>query len=241
MANSDSTPDSAPPATVLQQTYAAFAEAVRSMDEERSWLPTECTGWAVRDLVYHCLGDAQRGLVALHSPADGPPDRDAWTYWADWSPARVSSETTPAAAGGAAAGRRFTRVVASMFLDHGQLRDLYLETAAAVVDAAAAADPARIVTTQHHTLTAADLMRTLAVEATIHQLDMAAALPESAVPAPAGLAETRRTLDSLLGHPVPVADWDDATYARKATGRRPLTAEEKASLRSDATRFPLFS
>lgn len=243
--------DDFPPAdavTALKQTYTAFAAAVRTMDDERSWQPTECTGWAVRDLVFHCLCDAQRGLVALHSPAVAPPDRDACTYWADWAPAAASSDgtsdtapaATSAATAGAAAGRRFARVVAGMFLDAAQLRDLYLETAAAVVDAATSTDPARIVTTQNHTLTAADLMRTLTVEATIHHLDLAPALSASTAPAPAGLAETRRTLDGLLGHPVPILDWDDATYAGKATGRRRLTGQERAGLRSDAARFPLF-
>lgn len=239
--------------SVLRRSYTAFASAVRTVDDERSWLPTDCTGWAVRDLVFHCLTDAQRGLVALHSPADGRPDRDACTYWADWSPAATAAGATsgtaaaaaafvpPAAAAGAASGRRYARVVASMFLDFDQLRDLYLQTAAAVLDAADSTDPARTITTQDRTLTAADLLRTLAVEATIHHLDMESALGGATGPAPAGLAETRRTLDGLLGHPVPVLEWDDAAYARKATGRRQLSNRERVRLGPDAARFPLFA
>ncbi|MFI6035046.1 maleylpyruvate isomerase N-terminal domain-containing protein [Streptomyces sp. NPDC051315] len=214
---------------VLRETYGTLAAVVESLGDEESWLPTACTGWAVRDLLFHCLSDAQRALVALHSPASVPPDRDAVTYWHNWSPAPV----------GAANGRRWVRVSASMFLDFGQLRDLYLETAAATVTAAAAADLARPVSTQGHVLTAGDLVTTLVVEAAVHHLDLVRDLPDAPGPAPAGLAAVRQTLDGLLGRPVPV-DWSDEHYARAATGRAPLTPEERRALGADAGRLPLF-
>jgi hypothetical protein len=214
---------------VLRETYGTLAAVVESLGDEESWLPTACTGWAVRDLLFHCLTDAQRALVALHSPASAPPDRDAVTYWQHWSPDPV----------GAANGRRWVRVNASMFLDFRQLRGLYLETAAATVTAAAAADLARPVSTQGHVLTAGDLVTTLAVEAAIHHLDLVRDLPDAPDPAPAGLAAVRRTLDGLLGRPVPV-EWSDEHYARAATGRASLTREERRALGADAERLPLF-
>ncbi|GKQ34944.1 maleylpyruvate isomerase N-terminal domain-containing protein [Streptomyces sp. A012304] len=217
------------PAAVLRATYRALASVVRDLGDEESWLPTGCTGWAVRDLVFHCLADAQRALVALHTPASAAPDRDAVTYWRDWRP-------DPA---GAAHRRRWSRVGASMFLDFGPLRGLYLETAAATVTAAAAADPARPVATQGHVLTAGDLVTTLTVEAAVHHLDLVRELPDAPRPAPAGLTAVRRTLDGLLGRPVPV-DWSDEHYARAATGRTPLTPEERRALGADAGRLPLF-
>lgn len=213
----------------LHAAYDAFAAVVADLGEQESWLPTGCTGWAVRDLVFHCLADAQRGLVALHTPAAGPADRDAVTYWRGWQPNTV----------GAANGRRWVRVSASMFLDFGQLRDLYLETAAAAVHAARATDPGRLVGTQGHVLTAADLATTLAVEATVHHLDLTVELPAVPGPSAAGLAATRAVLDGLLGGPVP-GGWSDAHYARVATGRTPPTAAERAELGPAAARFPLF-
>ncbi|MDH6514502.1 uncharacterized protein (TIGR03083 family) [Streptomyces sp. SAI-135] len=215
---------------VLRAAYGAFAAVVRPLGDEESWLPTGCAGWAVRDLVFHCAGDAQRTLVALHTPAAGPADRDAVTYWRDWAPDPV----------GAAHGRRWNRVSASMFLDFGRLRELYLETAAATVNAAADARPDLRVSTQGHVLTAGDLVLTLAVEATIHHLDLVTDLPGAAGPSPAGLAAVRATLDGLLGRPVPL-DWSDEHYARAATGRTPLTDAERLALGADADRFPLFS
>jgi hypothetical protein len=218
------------PVGVLRAAYGAFAGVVASLGDEESWLPSGCAGWAVRDLVFHCLSDAQRGLVALHTTAAGPADRDAVTYWADWRPGTA----------GAASGRRYNRVGASMFLEFEPLRGLYLETAAATVMAAGRSDPGQFVSTQGHVLTAGDLMSTLAVEATVHHLDLVAHLPAT-VPQPeaAGLACVRVVLDGLLGHPVPL-DWSDQHYARAATGRLPLTAAEKHELAADADRFPLF-
>ncbi|MCE0448167.1 hypothetical protein LT493_43985 [Streptomyces tricolor] len=53
----------------MRAAYEAASAVVARLGDEESWLPTGCTGWAVRDLVFHCLHDAQRGLVALHTPA----------------------------------------------------------------------------------------------------------------------------------------------------------------------------
>ncbi|MFI2205355.1 maleylpyruvate isomerase N-terminal domain-containing protein [Streptomyces sp. NPDC020192] len=217
------------PARVLRAAYEAASTVVADLGDAESWLPSGCTGWAVRDLVFHCLGDAQRALVALHTPASEPVDRDAVTYWQDWAP-----NTT-----GAANGRRWVRVSATMFLDFGQLRGLYLETLAAAVHAAEATDPARPVATQGHVLTAGDLMTTLAVEATVHHLDMTAGLPLAPGPSSEGLAAVRATLDALLGRPALPA-WSDAHYARVGTGRAPLTEAERAALGAAADRFPLF-
>ncbi|MGW5196980.1 maleylpyruvate isomerase N-terminal domain-containing protein [Streptomyces spiralis] len=217
------------PAPVLRAAYEALAAVVTPVRDEESWLPTDCLGWAVRDLVFHCLADAQRGLVALHTPASGPVTRDAVTYWTDWAPDPV----------GAANGRRWVRVSASMFLRFAQLRELYLETAAATVVAAGAADPGLRVSTQGQVLTAGDLMTTLAVEATIHHLDLLAALPGAPRPSKEGLAAVRATLDGLLGRPAP-ADWSDEHYARVATGRRPVTEAERDALGAAADRLPVF-
>jgi uncharacterized protein (TIGR03083 family) len=213
----------------MRAAYDALAAAVGPLGEEESWRPTACAGWAVRDLVLHLLTDAQRALVALHTPASGPADRTAVTYWQDWRPDED----------GAADERRRVRVSASLFQDWRQLRDRYLETAAAAVTAAGAAPPDGLVATQGRVLTADDLIATLAVEASIHHLDLRTGLPVVPAPSAAGLALVRVTLDRLLGRPVPV-EWTDEHYARAATGRLPLTEEERHAFGADADRLPLF-
>ncbi|MEV3987413.1 maleylpyruvate isomerase N-terminal domain-containing protein [Streptomyces sp. NPDC049837] len=206
--------DRTSPGGVLHAAYGAFMAAVREIDDERSWAPTGCTGWAARDLVFHCLTDAQRALNALHTPTDDPPDRDAVSYWADWRRQDAAGRER------AAQGRRFARTVAGMFLYFGHLRELYLETAAATLHAAGQVDPHRPVVTQGHVLSAGDLLRTLAVEATVHHLDLGVSLTDLPGPSSGGLAEVRRTLDGLLGRPSRCHGTTRTTPARPPAGPR---------------------
>ena len=213
-------------AEALAVAYGELVDVVASLDDGDGWRPTGCVGWAVRDLTFHLLGDAQRALVAFATPAGRPADTDAVSYWApdEWGD------------DGAANGRRFTRVAASMWTTFPPLRDLHVETARAAVRAAARVPADEVVTTQGLALTVADLCTTLAVEAAVHQLDLVVALDR---PGPRALAPVRETLDGLLGRPVPLP-WSDDHYARAGTGRVPLTDDERAALGADAARFPLF-
>lgn len=213
----------------LRAAYDALAHVVRQVGDDESWRPTGCLGWAVRDLTHHCLGDAQRALVALHTPTRDPVDRDAVTYWGDWAPDGA----------GAAQGRRQTRVAASMFLLWGPLQELYVETAEAVVHAAGGADPAARVRTQGHVLTVEALLSTLCVEASIHHLDLVRHLPWAVGPTGSGLAEARRVVEGLLG-PAEVG-WSDERAVLVATGRARPTADEARRLGARAQRLPLFA
>ena len=179
----------------------------------------------MRDPVFHCLQDAQRGLVGLHTPAQCPADRDALTYW----------EGLVARGEGATNGRRHARVCASIFLPVEQLFELYQETTAAVVHAAGSTPPETLVVTQGHVLIADDAMRTLAVEATVHHLDLAVSRPNAPRPAAAGLPEVRRVLDGMLCRRAP-STLDGARYARTATGRATLPRPSRSG---SAPIFPI--
>jgi hypothetical protein len=214
---------------LVSEAYEALLDVLESVDDEASWAPTGCTGWAVRDLAFHVWTDAQRALVALHTPAEGPADRDAVSYWGDWAPDPV----------GAANGRRHTRVSASMFLRWPQLRQEYADTARAVLHAARGAAPHALVATQGHVLAVDDLLSTLAVEATIHHLDLVVGLPGRPGPTGAGLAEARRVVETLLGAAEPLG-WSDERCVRVGTGRAAPTPEERAMLRVLEDRLPVF-
>jgi mycothiol maleylpyruvate isomerase-like protein len=216
------------PTELLTATYRALSEQVTDLRPEEAWQPTGCAGWAVLDLILHLVDDVRRGLVALATPADGPATSDAVAYWRAWQPTAAQDEDV--------AWR--TRVRASVAGGLAELSAVYAELVAAVMVLAERTAPDDLVGTQGHVLRADDLLSTLAVEAAVHHLDLVARLDRPG-PAPEALAEVRRVLEGLLEGPLP-AGWDDATAARRGTGRAPLDDADRAALGSSAERFPLF-
>lgn len=210
----------------LDTAYRDLSRLFGSLTEAESWRPTRCPGWVVRDLVLHLLEDAQRALVALATPVDAHPDRDAVSYWVD----------APGAADPESRGVRALRSMASQ-CGLGYLTSTYAETTAAVCTLARRTPGQAAVATQNHVLRVDDLLATLVVEAAVHHLDAVVELDRPG-PAAAPLAVVRRTLDGLLGRTVP-GEWPDADWALVATGRTPPTAEHRSALGADITRLPL--
>jgi uncharacterized protein (TIGR03083 family) len=212
---------------VLDDAYAALAAGVAALDDDAAWTPTGCRGWCVRDLVQHLHADAVRALVAVHSPAAGGADCDAVAYWRGWSVDARRDEAT----------RRATRIESGV-RDWPALRSSYLEAVAAARLAVTGTDPAAVVSTQGHALSVADLASTLAVEATLHHLDLQAHL-RLPPPSPAGLREVRRVVGALLEQPLP--QWSDERVALVGTGRASPNADEVDDLGPAAGRLPVFS
>lgn len=212
---------------LLDKAYAPLLALAGRVDEPDGWTATLLPGWAVRDLLFHLASDAQRALVALATPAEGSVDTDEVSYWSAWRPGAPEAES----------GLRGTRIMASAWTSVRGPAGLYVETARAVLNAARAADPGAVVSTQGHSMTVTSLLHTLAVEAAVHHLDLEPVLPER--PDREVLAAVRHVLDGLLGTPAP-AEWDDVRYARTGTGRLPLADAERAAVGSRADRFPLF-
>ncbi|MGD0701743.1 MAG: maleylpyruvate isomerase N-terminal domain-containing protein [Trebonia sp.] len=209
-------------------SYQAVTADLGDLTEEDLARPSRCRGWTRADLLYHMLLDAQRALVTFATPADGVADVDFVSYWA---PFRPDAEGYDAHAG-------FVRRAASAYRSELVIVAQWRETGAAAAYAATALPADAKVATQGHVLAAGDFLGTLAVEATIHHLDLVAGDPALAGPSGLGLNVTRETLDGVLGQPVPTS-WDDVSYALKATGRAQLTADDRTRLGTLADRFPL--
>jgi uncharacterized protein (TIGR03083 family) len=209
-------------------SYQAVTADLERLDEEDLARPSRCLGWTRADLLYHMLLDAQRALVTFATPATAMTDVDFVSYWAPFRPG----------AEGYDAHARFVRRASSAYRSDLVIVAQWSETAAAAAYAAKALPADAKVATQGHVLAAGDFLATLAVEATIHHLDLVAGDQILAGPSGAGLAIVRATLDGILGQPVP-AGWDDVGYALKATGRAQLTAEDRTRLGALADRFPL--
>ncbi|TDB72886.1 maleylpyruvate isomerase N-terminal domain-containing protein [Micromonospora sp. KC721] len=213
----------------LTQAYQGITDVVSPLDDADLQRPTRCRGWLVADLLCHVLSDAQRALVALASPADGPPDVDDVSYWRSFPPGGDQARHAWRARRFAAAFDRPTGVVR-----------LWCDTAPAAVRAAAAADPAGCVTTQGHVLRVPDLLATLTTEATVHHLDLVVDLPDAPRPGPLATAVAVATMDGLVSdEAVRPAAWSDGDYLLKATGRVPLTDRERWELGEAAGWFPL--
>ncbi|MBY8873606.1 maleylpyruvate isomerase N-terminal domain-containing protein [Micromonospora sp. PLK6-60] len=217
----------------LAQAYDGIIRVVTDCDDTDLQRPTRCHGWVVADLLFHLLCDAQRALVALASPADGPPDTDDVSYWRSF-PAGDDRDARHAwwARRSAAAFDRPTEIVRH-----------WCDTAPAAVRAAGAAvahRPDGCITTQGHVLRIPDFLATLTTEAVVHHLDLTVDLPAAPPPGQLATAVAVATMDGLLSDDaVRPAGWDDAEYLRKATGREPLTERDRMELGEAAGWFPL--
>lgn len=218
-----------PPLDLLATAYGDLAALLQDLTDGEAVQPTGCAGWAVLDLAQHLVFDVRRGLVATATPADGPADCDAVQYWQDWSQSGAQ----------AADDLWRTRVSASVAGGLAAVAGAYAETAAAALVSASRLAPTELVRTQGRVLSRDDLLSTLVVESAVHHLDLVRSLDRPG-PAAGPLAEVRRVLAGVLGRDLPV-DWDDATAARRGTGREALTAADRGVLGGSAERFPLFS
>ncbi|WP_431892912.1 maleylpyruvate isomerase N-terminal domain-containing protein [Micromonospora haikouensis] len=228
----------------LAQAYAGITDVVVPLDDTGLQRPTRCRGWFVADLLFHVLCDAQRALVALASPTDGPADCDDVSYWRAFTvPAEGTGTGRRAARDEAGSGDRhawWARRAAAAFERPSGVVRVWADTAPAAVRAAAAADPAGFVTTQGHVLRVPDLLATLTTEAVVHHLDLIVDLPDAPPPAALPVRVAVASLCGLLSDDaVRPVGWDDRDFLLRATGRVPLTNRERWELGEAAGWFPL--
>lgn len=242
MGFSDSPPAGAPPfagvAAALATVYSGITEIVTSLDDQDLLLPTRCRGWTVCDLLLHLTLDAQRALVALASPADGPADVDSVSYWRSFPGAGDPDAS--------AIHAQWVRRTAAAFIRPSGVLRPWLDTAPAATRAAAAADPGGRVSTQDHVLTVPDFLATLVTEAVVHHLDLVVSLPDAPEPAPEAMEVAGQTLVGLAathdpGTPGLLEGWSGTEAILKATGRIPLNAADRSGLGHRANSFPLIA
>ncbi|MEQ7004622.1 maleylpyruvate isomerase N-terminal domain-containing protein [Actinopolymorpha sp. B17G11] len=215
----------------LTDAYSELSRLVGSLEDTDYVRPSRCAGWAVGDVLFHLLLDAQRALVAFGTPTRKAATTDYVTYWRDWSTHRDERV--------AGAHARFVRVATAAYTDPQQLAGQWQQTAAAVLTTASALPGSEVVASQGRAFTVTDFLGTLAVEATVHHFDLLMELPGKPEPRPGALDLTVRVLDQLLGDTAQRPPWDDLTWVLKGTGRTPLTTSERRALGATATRFPL--
>lgn len=202
------------PVRTYAEVVAALTTTVERLDGADFERPTR-TEWTVRELLWHQSLDAVRALATFATVVDEPADTDAVTYWLDFH---------PDARDGGAAHAAYVRRAAAAFASPEGVAEFWCDTGPAAARAAAGVDPGVRVATQGHVLTAADLVSTLVVEATVHLLDLTVELEGAPEPPAAALAETRRVLEALQARRSDERlppDRDDTEVVLRATGRLP--------------------
>jgi uncharacterized protein (TIGR03083 family) len=206
-----------------------FTAACEGLTDRDLLAPSRCWGWTVLDVVVHVRAGLQEMLGGVVSRSTQPPTADAAGYWAAAVPGTDAEADDIDALlwtrRTASAYRRPTTAVR-------QLRDVAGGLAAAVRDM-----PEGPVRFQGHVLASGDFLATWAVELAVHHLDVTVALdlPE---PTATSLRLARRTVEALLGAPLPptLADADSVLLA---TGRTPLTGPDAELLGALAARLPV--
>ncbi len=196
-------------AAALEAAYAGVTAVVAGLSDRDLLLPSGCRGWTVADLLLHVTGDAQRALVALHTPAVAPPDVDFVSYWRAFPGG--SEELGP--------NVQWIRRSAAAFQRPSGIVGLWTDTAPAAAHAARTAEFAGFVGTQGHMLAVPDFLATLVTEAVIHHLDLVAELPGAPDPAAEAVRIAVATLAGLAGPAGLPAHWSPLETLRKGTGR----------------------
>jgi uncharacterized protein (TIGR03083 family) len=203
---------------------------VLELDETSFALPTRCPPWDVKALLGHLYRDVDRILEYRDLPA-GAPDADGISYWSRYDPVGDAPDISARAseiAAGYATGR--------------DLADAFERRWRQAVEAARAMEPERPIATFAPTLRLDEYVKTRVLELAVHGLDLADALDRDPWISPAGTEVVLATLRGLLGADLPSAlGWDDLAFVESGTGRRAISASERAVLGDLADRFPLLA
>ena len=200
-----------------------FTSAVAGLSEHDLLGASRCHGWTRLEVVSHVIAGWEEMLGGMVSRVQAPPSVDAATYWTAF--VAESAEEDPVAV-------LMTQRRRAVAYARPSAAQAHLGDVAAAVRRGAAALPGHACTWQGHVFTAGDFLAVWAVEDAVHHLDLA--LDPALDPAPAeALALTRRTIEALVGAPLP-STWSDLTAALVGTGRLPVP-DEGAAL---ADRFP---
>jgi uncharacterized protein (TIGR03083 family) len=229
-----------PEVDALVEQLAVLLELVESLSDDEFRAATRCPAWTVAELVAHCEGILVRLVGENATAVDREPETDRVGYYR-YDPEGPRDDDD--------SGRTFSDVVRDRVLDEvagrtpGQLRAALDQAVRDAVDGIEELPAARVIhRSGHPPMTYGEFVASRNVEFVVHTMDVAHAAGRPQHAAPASAVVVVQILDGLLGRPLPAgAGWDATTYILTATGRRPMTDSERASLGDLAARFPLLA
>jgi uncharacterized protein (TIGR03083 family) len=194
-----------PELAAFRAECAAIDATLQEVADE-SWELPALGEWDVAELVAHLVGVVERVSEFLDAPAEpGSPTVDRVEYYR-YDPA----ELAPAVA--ERARLRAARVPA------GTLPALFAQSWREAERRAAEAGPRRPLTTPRGAMHLDEYVATRVLEATVHHIDLCAALGLPPVSTPDAARLTMRLLEGLLGAPKP-RNLGRARFIKVATGR----------------------
>jgi uncharacterized protein (TIGR03083 family) len=213
---------------VLTGECARLAEVLTQLDEPSFGRATRCQPWTVKELVGHLW----RGMDRLPSYLAEPPAEAAADDAVSYFRYDAVAEGPEIAAQSSQVAARFDTGV-----DLARSFDEHWRTC---VDAARAADPARLLRTRvSGGIRLDEFCATRVLEVAVHGLDIARALDLEPWITPAGAEVTTSILRSLFGGEPP-RHWDAVTFIETGTGRRPPDARDLDAL-GPSSSFPLLA
>lgn len=217
-------------AEALRAQTTELGSLLEELTEEEFELVTRCTPMTVADMVAH-LAQIMHGLKETsQTEFDDEPSHTAAT-WYTYDPAEVG----PRVIDGAREG--------SQGKTPQELTVWFREGAVGAVVAITNTSGRRIVgrdAPRRTRVTLDELARTRVLEAAVHTADIGHATKRGEAIVPAAAKVCCELLDEILGAKLPPdIGWDERTYILTATGRRPLSNNERWTLGELANRFPL--
>ncbi|SDE45426.1 maleylpyruvate isomerase N-terminal domain-containing protein [Auraticoccus monumenti] len=203
------------------ESVHGFVAGVDRLSEHDLLGPSRCHGWQRLDVVVHVLAGWQEMLGGMVARVDDAPDVDAASYWPSFAEAYGGGDPVAELM----AQRRRSLVFTRPDDAREQLRDV-----AASLLRGVGVMPDQPVRWQRWVFGAGDFLAVWAVEHAVHHLDLAT----GDQPPATALELARRTLEALLGQPLPTT-LDDEEAVLVGTGRSPVPPE----LEGLADRFPL--
>ena len=214
---------------ILDDECSCAVNALSDLPEGAFARPTRCPAWDVKGLVGHLWRDVDRLVTCLDLEPAPEPTCDGASYFNAYDP--VADASSIAGQSLEVAARYDTGAAAVAAFD---------EHRSACIVAVRPLAPERLVRTRIATMRLDEFVKTRVLELAVHGLDLAIALDSRPWLTPGGEGVTVAILDGLLGRPLPPSLAQDRVgFIEKGTGRRPLTAADRAALGTLADRFPL--
>lgn len=223
---------------------SALLDVLSDLPEPEFARVTNCPPWTLHELVVHICFSACTFPAEMPAPAAGAvlitaadyyrrPERASETY------RTANVDNTQRVARRFATGHDATEAVASVWATtRSRLEQLEPDTTMAGRSNVSRGGTVLAETTMH----LADFFVTRVIALAAHAADVAISLDREPWTTPEALEVVTPPLADLLGRdPTAELGWDRLQFLLTATGRRPLTAEEREQLAQQSDQFPLLS